>query len=367
MKILITGPDGFIARNLTARLSACGYTDLMLCGRSTTTEELRAFAASCDAVLHLAGVNRPLTEQEYWTTNVGFTGRLLDYLKANRHCPHIIFASSIQAEKDNPYGKSKAQAERKCIQFLEEADARLTIYRFPNVFGKWCRPDYNSVVATFCYRIARNMPVEIHDADAVVELAYIDDVVDAMIYSLEHGGQEVYGQIHPVYQCRVGELADLIMSFRSQRLNYELPDTGSDFVKKMYSTYISYLADHDLKYPLHTHEDTRGSFTEFLRTDRMGQISVNVARSGIVKGNHWHHTKTEKFLVVKGKALIRLRHMVTNEILEYAVSEEKLEVVDIPPGYVHNITNTGKEDLVTIMWANETYEPERPDTCNEKV
>ena len=367
VKILITGSNGFIAKNLTIRLKRNKDHELMLANRSTDEKELKRFARSCDAVFHLAGVNRPEHEREFWDGNVGYTLKLLDFKKENQKQLRFIFASSIQAKLDNPYGRSKLAAEQELIRFAAQKKSKLTIFRLPNVFGKWCRPNYNSVVATFCYSVARGMPIRVHDENACVELVYIDDVADEMIRSLETEGADLYGQAAPVYPIRVGELAELIRSFHRQREDLLLPQTGDSFVKKLYSTWLSYLEKDNLKYPLVTHRDERGSFTEFLRTDAAGQVSVNVIKPGIVKGNHWHHTKVEKFLVVRGTACIRFRHMQTGETAAYVVSGDRLEAVDIPAGYTHNIENIGDDDLVTVMWANETFDPDKPDTYYEEV
>ncbi len=367
VKILITGSNGFIAQNLIIRLLQGGGHELMLCSRSTTEEELRHDAVSCDAVFHLAGVNRPENEQEFWEGNVAFTVKLLDFLKENKKQIRFIFASSIQAERDNPYGRSKLAAEQELLGYAKQGNIKLFIYRLPNVFGKWCRPNYNSVVATFCHCVSRGIDMQIHDAGARVELVYIDDVAEDMLRSLESEDADIYRQVQPVYPVCVGELAEYIRSFRLQRENFVLPETGDPFIKKLYSTYLSYLEQEDFKYPLVMHKDDRGSFTEFVRTGASGQVSVNVIKPGIVKGNHWHQTKVEKFLVVQGRACIRFRHMQTGVSATYVVSGERLEVVDIPAGYTHNIENIGTDDLVTVMWANETFDPNHPDTYYEEV
>lgn len=369
MKILITGSDGFIGKNLTVELRNQGFKELFLCGRETTPEELRNYSGQCDAVFHFAGINRPKDEEEYQRGNVEFTKILADLLKDNPKSPMVIFSSSVQAEMDNAYGKSKRQAEEVLKQYAYERNAGVVIYRLPNIFGKWCKPDYNSVVATFCYHIARNESIRINQEDADITLAYVDDMLHSMTGQLIPGQTVgvVYQEIQEQYHLTVGVLADIIKKFKDFRNNLEIPDLSEPLEKKLYATYLSYLPETELKYSLRMNQDSRGSFTEFLRSKEKGQISINITKPGITKGNHWHHTKVEKFLVVKGMALIRLRHMITGKIIECAVSDAELEVVDIPAGYTHNITNTGHEDLVTVMWANEVFDCENPDTYYEEV
>lgn len=369
MKILITGADGFIGKNLIAELQNRGFKELFLCNRQTTLEELRNYAGKCDTVFHLAGINRSKDEEEYQNGNVEFTRILVDFLKDNPKSPTIVFSSSIQVEMDNAYGKSKRETEEVLTRYAHEKKACVIIYRLSNVFGKWCKPDYNSVVATFCYHIARNESIRINQKDAEITLVYIDDVIRSMIGQLTlapvHGA--IYQEILERYHLTVGVLADIIKKFKNFRNNLEIPDLLNPLEKKMYATYLSYLPETELKYSLKMNQDFRGSFTEFLRSKEKGQISINITKPGITKGNHWHHTKVEKFLVVKGKALIRLRHMITGKIIDCSVSEAELEVVDIPVGYTHNIVNTGHEDLITVIWTNETFDCENPDTYYEEV
>lgn len=367
MKILITGSDGFIASNLTTELKNRGYTDLFLFNHNTSEDELKYFLSLCDTVIHLAGVNRPKADDEFRKGNVEFTQKLLNYLENRKTIPHIIFASSIQAQLDNPYGRSKLEAERILQQYANEKKSPLTIYRFPNVFGKWCKPNYNSVVATFCFNIAQNIEIQVHDANKMISLVYIDDAVDSIIKSIEKPGELCRPEVEPVYRVNIGTLAETICSFKSLNDELRIPNIENDFTKKLYSTYLSYIAKDGLKYSLSMNKDNRGSFTEFLRKDGLGQISINITKPGIIKGNHWHHTKVEKFLVVSGRAVIRLRNKITGKLIEFLVSGELLEVIDIPAGYVHSIANIGNEDLVTVMWANETFDKENPDTYYEKV
>lgn len=373
MKILITGAYGFIGKNLSAELKNRGECELLLCGRDTTDDELRSYALECDFVFHLAGINRPKREEEFMEGNRDFTDKLLSLLSENGKCPPVIMSSSIQAKLDNPYGRSKKAGEEAVLSYHEKTGADVYIYRLPNVFGKWCRPEYNSVVATFCHHIANGLPIRVNDRGTNLSLVYIDDVLKdfiSVLYNEEKDTKrksEIWRTIPVSYKITLGELADTICSFPEIRKNINVPDMGNELVKKLYSTYLSYLPEDKFSYPLNTHEDDRGSFTEFIRTPERGQFSVNISKPGITKGNHWHHTKNEKFLVVKGEGLIRFRRTGCEGVTEYRVSGKKLEVVDIPCGYTHSIVNVGNEDMVTLMWANEVYDPENPDTFYEEV
>ena len=296
--------------------------------------------------------------------NYGFTLELLKTLKKyNNTCP-VMLSSSIQAELDNPYGRSKKAGEDIVFRYGRETGAKVLVYRFPNVFGKWCRPNYNSVIATFCYNIARDLPIQVHDPNVKLNLVYIDDVINELIRSLE-GNETKKGdfcEVPIVYQITLGEIVDLLYSFKNSRSELTVPDLSNSFVKKLYSTYLSYLPINDLSYELKMNIDHRGSFTEFIRTVDRGQISINVFKPGVTKGNHWHHSKVEKFLVVSGKGVIRFRDLNSDEIIEYYVSGDKLEVIDVPPGYTHNIENLGDTDMITVIWVNEPFDPEKPDT-----
>ncbi len=275
-----------------------------------------------------------------------------------------MISSSIQAAQDNPYGKSKKAGEDLMFEYAKETGAKVLVYRFPNVFGKWCRPNYNSVVATFCHNIARDLPITVNDRNVVMNLVYIDDVVDELINAL-NGRENTVGkfcEVSVVHTITLGEIVDLIYSFRESRKKLSIPNMNDEFTKKLYSTYLSYLPKDKFSYPLKTNEDYRGSFTEFIKTSDRGQVSVNITKPGITKGNHWHHTKNEKFLVVSGRGVIRFRRIDSDEVLEYYVSGNKMEVVDIPVGYTHSIQNLGDTDMITIMWANKPFNPEEPDT-----
>ena len=296
--------------------------------------------------------------------NFGFTSALLNALKKYKNnCP-VMISSSIQAELDNPYGKSKKAGEELLFEYSKETGAKVLIYRFPNVFGKWCRPNYNSAVATFCHNIAHDLPIAVNDPSVVMKLVYINDVVNELISALECKENRCgdYCEVPIVHTITLGEIVELIYSFKKSREERSVPDMSNAFTKKLYSTYLSYLPEDQFSYELKMNVDNRGSFTEFIKTPDRGQVSVNISKPGITKGNHWHHTKNEKFLVVSGKGVIRFRKIDSDEVLEYCVSGDKMEVVDIPTGYTHNIENLGDTDMVTIMWANEPFDPEKPDT-----
>lgn len=364
MKILVTGAKGFVGKNLIAELRNQGYKDIYEYDLDTDAALLEKYAADCDFVYHLAGVNRPEDESEFDTGNRGFTYELLELLKKHQNTCPIVFSSSIQAERDNPYGKSKRAGENEVFAYAEAAGARVMVYRLPNLFGKWCRPNYNSVVATFCHNIARGLEISINDPNVELTLCYIDDLMNEFIKALEGNPTKngTYCSVPITHQIRLGDLAALIRSFRESRSDLSIPDMQYDLTRKLYSTYLSYLPADEFAYDLKMNVDHRGSFTEFIRTPERGQVSVNVSKPGITKGNHWHHTKNEKFLVVSGRGLIRFRRIDSDEIIEYAVTGDKLQVVDIPPGYTHSIVNVGDSDMVTIMWANECFDPDKPDT-----
>lgn len=364
MKILVTGANGFIGKNLIAELKNRGYTEILECTRKTTKAQLDEYTRECDFVYHLAGVNRPKDESEFMEGNFGFTSELLDLLKKNNNKSPILITSSIQAEKENPYGRSKKSGEDLLFNYSKEAGTEVYVYRLPNLFGKWSKPNYNSVVSTFCYNIARDLDIQINNPEVELSLCYIDDVLNEFLKALgNHPTKDGEFCIVPtVHKIKLGKLAGLINSFKESRKDLSIPNMESAFTKKLYSTYLSYLPEDKFAYPLKMNIDNRGSFTEFIRTPDRGQVSINVSKPGISKGNHWHHTKNEKFLVVNGEGVIRFRKINSDEIIEYKVSGEKLEVVDIPTGYTHSIVNIGDTDMVTIMWANECFNPERPDT-----
>lgn len=364
MKILVTGSSGFIGKNLceTLKIKKIDF----ICFDRDTKNTLEDCVNECDFVIHLAGVNRPLNNEEFYNGNTNLTYRLIELLK-NKNCKTpIILSSSIQAEKDNDYGKSKKMAEDLVFNYAKDTGANVFVFRLENAFGKWCRPNYNSVIATFCHNIANNLEIKINDPDAEISFVYIDDIVNGFINCFESEGSSNILYIRPAYKKTIGEVAGLLYSFKESRKNLLIPEM-SGFSKKLYSTYLSYLDVNDFGYPLEMKCDFRGSFTEFLKTNDRGQVSVNISKPNIIKGNHWHHSKNEKFLVVKGEGIIRFRKIGESEIIEYKVNGNKLEVIDIPVGYTHNIENIGSEDMITIMWANELFDVDNPDTYYEEV
>lgn len=369
MKILVTGAKGFIGKNLIAELKNQKYTDIYEYDMESTIDVLDQYSKDCEFVFHLAGVNRPNNQKEFLEGNFGFTSVLLDSLKKHNNKSTIMLASSIQAVLDNPYGVSKKAGEDLLFGYGKETSVKVLVYRFPNVFGKWCRPNYNSAVATFSFNIANNLPITVNDSNVMMNLIYIDDLVKELINALKgnENKNDEFCNVEPVYKIKLSEIIDLLYSFRESRINHSIPNIADTFTKKLYANYLSYLPKDQFSYDLKMNIDNRGSFTEFLKTTDRGQVSINISKPGIVKGNHWHHTKNEKFLVVSGTGVIRFRKIDETEVVEYHVSGDKLQVVDIPPGYTHNIENLGKTDMVTVMWANEKFDPERPDTILMEV
>lgn len=381
-RILITGAKGFIGKNLIETLKTIKDSrnnsfeiskdiEIYEYDLDNDDAELSQFTKECDFVIHLAGVNRPQHASEFYEANKGFTQKLCTHLKeAENDCP-IIISSSIQVGRDNDYAKSKKEGEDFLLEFGKENGNKIYIYRFANLFGKWCRPNYNSVTATWCSNIAKDIDIQIDDPNANISLCYIDDVVEEIINCL--GGKPYfdsikgYYSIKSIYNITLGELAQRIKSFKDSRRNLHIPNQSDELTRKLYATYLTYLPKRGFSYPLKMNIDSRGSFTEFIRTEEHGQISVNISKPGITKGNHWHNTKNEKFLVVAGEGLLQFRQLGTHEIFEYHVSDKVLEVIDIPPGYTHNIINIGKDDMVTIMWSNESFNHLKPDTYFEKV
>ena len=366
MKILVTGAKGFIGKNLIIELRNRGYTDLLEYDVDVDPELLDAYAKECEFIFHLAGVNRPEKQEDFMIGNFGFTSVLLENLKKYNNKAPILITSSIQAALNNLYGQSKKAGEDLLLQYGKENNVKVLVYRLPNVFGKWCRPNYNSAVATFCDNIANELPIVVNDPNVEMTLVYIDDVINSFIEKLRVTNcklqVEEFETVSPVHKIKLCAIVDLLYQFKESRCNLQTPDMSDDFTKKLYSTYLSYLPKDKFSYLLKMNVDDKGSFTEFLKSSDRGQVSINISRPHITKGNHWHHTKNEKFLVVSGKGVIRFRKIDSGEIIEYFVSGEKLEVVDIPVGYTHNIENLGDIDMVTIMWVNEIFNKEKPDT-----
>ena len=399
MKILVTGAKGFVGQNLCAQLKnirdgkAKCYGDVVVeeifeYDIDSTAEELDRYCREADFVFNLAGVNRPQNTEEFMAGNFGFASTLLDTLeKHGNKCP-VMLSSSIQATLagrfgDSEYGRSKRAGEELFFNYSERTGARVLVYRFPNLFGKWCRPNYNSAVATFCNNIANDLPITVNDRSTQLELLYIDDLVDEMIGALkgeehhcEFEGVETilcndgkYCAVPTTHKITLGEIVDLLESFKAQPQTLVVPEIPyNSFAKKLYSTYLSYLPKEKVSFELKINCDARGSFTELLRSEKCGQVSVNISKPGITKGEHWHNTKWEFFIVVSGHGLIQQRRVGSEEVLNFEVSGEKIEAVHMLPGYTHNIINlSDTDDLVTVMWANEAFDPSKPDTYFEKV
>jgi len=369
MNILVTGSKGFVGKNLIAELKNKGYNDILEFTRESDSSLLEKYTKECDFVFHLAGVNRPKGENEFMEGNFGLTSKLLELLKKHGNKAPVLITSSIQADKENPYGRSKKAGEDLLFNYWRETDVKVYVYRLPNLFGKWSKPNYNTVVATYCHNISRDLDIQINNPDAELNLCYIDDLLEEFLRALEANPtmQDDFCVVPVTHNITLGDLADLIKSFKESRTTLSIPNMEDTLTKNLYSTYLSFLPEDQFSYDLKMNSDHRGSFTEFMRTPERGQVSVNVSKPGITKGNHWHHTKNEKFFVVSGEGLIRFRKVDSDEVIEYRVSGEKAQVVDIPTGYIHSIVNVGESDLVTVMWANECFDPENPDTYFEEV
>jgi len=365
MKILITGSKGFVGKNLIAELKNKGYTDILEYDVDTEPALLNQYAGKCEFIYHLAGVNRPQEEQEFMTGNYGFTVTLLETLQKYNNKAPILLTSSIQAELDNPYGHSKKAGEDLLKTYATTQGIRTMIYRLPNLFGKWARPNYNSVVATFCHNIANDQEIKINDPKAELRLAYIDDVVNefiAAIKSKENRNPDGFCYIPKIYETTVGELAEKLGAFKSNRKTLIMPSLLADFDRALYATLLSYFPQDGFSYTLDMKRDDRGWLAEFVKSASFGQIFISKTKPGITRGNHWHHTKVEKFLVIQGQAVIKFRKIDSHELIQYHVNSDKLEVLDIPVGYTHSITNTGDTELITLFWAGETFNAEKPDT-----
>ena len=399
MKILVTGAKGFVGQNLCAQLKnirdgkAKCYGDVSVeeifeYDIDSTADELDTYCREADFVFNLAGVNRPQNAEEFMEGNFGFASTLLETLEKHGNMAPVMLSSSIQATLagrfgDSEYGRSKRAGEELFFNYGARTGARVLVYRFPNLFGKWCRPNYNSAVATFCNNIANDLPIMVNDRSTELELLYIDDLVDEMIAAL--GGREhhcefegvetvlcedgKYCAVPTTHKVTLGEIVDLLEAFKAQPQTLVVPEIpNGSFAKKLYSTYLSYLPKEKASFELKMNCDARGSFTELLRSEKCGQVSVNISKPGITKGEHWHNTKWEFFIVVSGKGLIQQRRVGSDEVLNFEVSGEKIEAVHMLPGYTHNIINlSDTEDLVTVMWANEAFDPSKPDTYFEKV
>jgi UDP-2-acetamido-2,6-beta-L-arabino-hexul-4-ose reductase len=368
MRIVVTGGEGFIGRNLRVRLAELGHRDVVSVTRATGDDALRSALAAADMVFHLAGVNRPQDPAEFDAGNRELTARICTLLRAGGGRARLVLSSSTQAALDNPYGRSKLAAEREAERYGADTGASVYVLRLTNVFGKWARPNYNSAVATFCHNIARGLPITVSDPAAPLRLVHVDDVVEALIGLLSPG--EATGgtiDVQPVYATAVGEVAGLLREFAESRHTLVTPRVGTGFTRALYSTYVTYLPPEDFAYPLRRHADARGVFVEMLKTPDCGQFSFFTAEPGITRGGHYHHTKTEKFLVITGQARFGFRHIVTGERREIDVTGEESRVVETVPGWTHDITNVGAGQMVVMLWANEIFDPAKPDTVMEPV
>ena len=369
MKILVTGARGFLGRNLIVALRRNPDHVIYEYDLDSIRESLEAALASADVIYHLAGVNRPRDPDEFISGNVEFTAYLCDALSRLGRNPTLIFTSSVQAASDNPYGLSKRKAEEILVDFGRSTGAKVAVFRLPGVFGKWCRPNYNSVVATFCHNITRDIPITIKDPDREIDLVHIDDVVKAFLGVLETdlwNNDRVY-EVQPIFRVTVSRLAELLTRFKAGRTDLMTPDFSDPFIRRLYSTYVSYIMESEFAYSLPIQADARGELAEFLKSVHFGQIFISRTRPGIVRGNHYHDLKVEKFAVLEGQAIIRFRSIQGADAFEYRVSGREFRVVDIPPGYTHSIENIGNTDMVVLFWAFEPYDPMRPDTYSLNV
>ncbi len=368
MRIGITGASGFIGKSLIFHLKASGIEDIIVLPHDQSQLALANSLSGIDLVFHLAGVNRPDSEGEFETGNLNFTETLCGAMSSIATPPDVVYTSSTQAELDNPYGTSKRKAEQTLEKYSDETGAKAVIFRLPNVFGKWCRPNYNSAVATFCYNIARGRPIRIDNPDADLSLVYIDDLCAGFVDLAHHENRRNgHHTIEPVYQTTVGHLADYLHCFKDSRNTHITQAVGTDFLRALYATYTSNLPVDAFTYDLKCHKDDRGSFVEMLKTRDSGQFSFFTAYPGVTRGGHYHHTKTEKFLVIKGAARFRFRNMVTNEMFNVVTTGGKSQIVETVPGWTHDVTNIGKDELIVMLWANEIYDPDKPDTFACKV
>ena len=384
-KILVTGSNGFVGKNTVVALKEAKKYEILTIDRNNTEEELKKSVLEADFIVHLAGVNRPKDTKEFYEGNGGLTEKIVGFLREENKNTPILITSSTHAVLDNDYGKSKKQSEDALIKYSDECNAKVYIFRLPNLFGKWCKPNYNSAVATFCHNIAHDLDVWINDPAIELNLVYIDDLVasiidiieDENIVKLSNLDEEVavtttgassiqidkyYYEVTTVYKRTLGNIVDSLKMFRNMRNSLLIPDLSDGFNKALYSTYLTYLEEDDFSYYLDKKEDNRGWLAELVKSEQFGQMFVSKTHPGITRGNHWHHTKTEKFIVIQGQAAIRFRKLDEDKVIEYIVDGEKPQVLDIPPGYTHSIENIGQDEVITLFWSNEMFNPEKPDT-----
>jgi len=384
-KILVTGSNGFVGKNIVVALNEIKKYEVITIDRQNSEEELKQATLNADFIVHLAGVNRPKETSEFYEGNGRLTEKIVSFLKNENKNTPILITSSTHAEIDNDYGKSKKQSEDALIKYSDECNAKVYIFRLPNLFGKWCKPNYNSAVTTFCYNIAHDLDVWVNDPSIELSLVYIDDVVESIVECIEYWNminlneinEEValtttgsncvqidkyYYEVTTVYKRTLGNIVDSLKMFRNMRKSLLIPDLSDGFNKALYSTYLTYLEEDDFSYFLDKKEDNRGWLAELVKSEQFGQMFVSKTHPGITRGNHWHHTKTEKFIVIQGQANIRFRKIDEDKVIEYIVDGEKPQVLDIPPGYTHSIENIGQDEVITLFWSNEMFNPEKPDT-----
>jgi UDP-2-acetamido-2,6-beta-L-arabino-hexul-4-ose reductase len=368
MKVLVTGSGGFVGKNLVERLSRVEDIEVFKFDKNDTMDALESYVEKADFIFHLAGINRPEKTEEFYEGNSGLTTKLISIIEKLYKNTPIMISSSTQAAFDNDYGKSKLGSELALQEYSKKTGASIFIYRLPNIFGKWCKPNYNSVVATWCYNITHDIPLQINNKEAVLTLVYIDDVVESFVSHLHNKISNLECHVGTTYQKSLGEIANLLEQFKESRISLVVPKVGIGFERVLYGTYLSYLPTDKFSYELKGHSDKRGTFYEILKTFDSGQFSISTTKPGdIMRGNHYHNTKNEKFLVVKGEAVIELRDINSDEIIEYRVSDKKMEIVEMIPGYTHNIMNISDEEMVLFIWANEAYNHDKPDTYFLKV
>lgn len=368
MNVLVTGADGFVGKNLCVSLQRIEDLEVVKFNHEYAIEDLQGLIESSDFIFHLAGINRPKNETEFLEGNADLTENICNCIRESGRNIPLVLTSSVQAERPNAYGRSKLKAEMHVLNLYMDLNNAVYIYRLPNVFGKWCKPNYNSVVATFCHNISHNLPIQINEPEAELNLVHIGAVVSSFIGVMQSRPTDaIYVNVDPIYKVTLGELADQLYKFKNSRETLVVEAVGDGFTRVLYATYISYISPGDFNYALTKHEDPRGTFVEMLKTKDSGQFSFFTAHPGVTRGGHYHHVKTEKFLVIKGKARFGFRHIVTNEVYEIMTSGEHPEVVETVPGWSHDVTNVGEDELVVMLWANENFDKARPDTVCFKV
>lgn len=368
MKVLVTGADGFVGKNLCISLLRNAAVEIVRFTRESDLNDLQGMVNQADFIFHLAGINRPVDENEFAIGNADLTATLCECIKQSGRKIPVVLSSSTQAERLNAYGKSKLQAEMHLLNLHMQTGNKVYIYRLPNVFGKWCKPNYNSAVATFCHNISRGLPIQVNDPSVNLSLVHIGAVVTSFLEMLYRKPEDkLYVNVEPVYQVTLGELVDQLYKFRDSRESLVTEPVGDGFIRVLYATYISYIPPNKFNYGLTKHEDQRGCFVEMLKTRDSGQFSFFTAHPGVTRGGHYHHVKTEKFLVIKGKARFGFRHIITDEVLEIITSGDSPEIVETVPGWSHDVTNIGDDELVVMLWANENFDRQSPDTVAYKV